>query len=61
MPVAAPDLELDQAYSTIDDSVADEMVGRLSHNHPHFCVDNAIVNQDYKHDDDKILYQQRGC
>jgi len=41
VPAVAPALEVDQVYSTEHGSVAGEMVARLSHNHPHFRVDNA--------------------
>ncbi len=37
----APDPEADQAYLLDHGSVASEMVARLSHTHPTFCIDNA--------------------
>ena len=36
-----PVLAADQPYSTLHRSVAREMVERLSHAHPHYCINNA--------------------
>ena len=41
VPVVAPPLEANQPFSTEYGSIADEMVMRLSHNHPLFKADNA--------------------
>ena len=38
---AVPALDTDQPYSIEHGSVAEEMVNRLSHTHPHYRVDNA--------------------
>lgn len=40
---AAPALKEDQPYSTKHKSVAGELVARMTHTHPLFCIDNLTV------------------